>query len=418
MAASSIEEPFTLQALHTASLAAVGLTVVMEETEKRENVDGEFIAYCVSVSAEPSNAAKFPAGDHSVWRRYNDFDLFRSYLVYIHGEIIIPPLPQKKLNFKLSKMSADKFDPEFVAKRLLLLQSFIRRVLGHPVLRAEPCVAAFLTTEDWKKLLVDASNQPWQPGLAETVKSLTTTMRAKAQDPRFADIKFLADALSESLGAIIAAHARFSPRLEEVFSSYSVQAKLLHALDFCDGPPAPWISDISDKLCQLPAACFDRVLLERDTFLAVMEEYFEYAESIRVMARRQQQLQLEVDDAQAAVLAKEQSLAELRNPSASKGFRGLFGSLMPSSESERAQREQTLERLIAELRLLAENKAREYDTFVEQALLEFERFKKQKSSDLRAAVRMLARAQKAQLAQALAVWRDVRLQLGELPLMT
>ncbi len=58
---------------------------------------------------------------------------------------VVPPLPDKKLNFKIGKMGTDTEDPEFLAKRQAGLQSFIQRVLRHPTLGSLPAVVDFVT---------------------------------------------------------------------------------------------------------------------------------------------------------------------------------------------------------------------------------------------------------------------------------
>jgi sorting nexin-4 len=89
----------------------------------------------------------FSAGPYEVWRRYSEFEMLWKYMSETCPHCILPPLPEKKINFKFNKMSVDKFDPAFVNKRMSALNSFIQRMAGHPVLSAQSVFYAFLTVK-------------------------------------------------------------------------------------------------------------------------------------------------------------------------------------------------------------------------------------------------------------------------------
>lgn len=39
----------------------------------------------------------FGDGATSVWRRYSEFELIRNYLEAIYPQVVVPPLPEKKV---------------------------------------------------------------------------------------------------------------------------------------------------------------------------------------------------------------------------------------------------------------------------------------------------------------------------------
>lgn len=53
----------------------------------------------------------------SLWRRYSEFELLRTYLEVTYPYIVVPPLPEKKVIYAWQKIASDTFDPDFVDRR-------------------------------------------------------------------------------------------------------------------------------------------------------------------------------------------------------------------------------------------------------------------------------------------------------------
>jgi len=53
----------------------------------------------------------------SLWRRYSEFELLRTYLEVTYPYIVLPPLPEKKVLYAWQKVASDTFDPDFVDRR-------------------------------------------------------------------------------------------------------------------------------------------------------------------------------------------------------------------------------------------------------------------------------------------------------------
>ena len=110
----------------------------------------------------------FPECPYEQWRRFSDFETLWRFLndvcpqvgmggpgarmgpcrpLMLFGliKVVIPPLPDKKINFKLNKMGVDRSDPEFLRKRQAGLHAFVTRVVAHPVLNQVAAVRAFIT---------------------------------------------------------------------------------------------------------------------------------------------------------------------------------------------------------------------------------------------------------------------------------
>ncbi|XP_075725240.1 sorting nexin-4-like isoform X3 [Rhipicephalus microplus] len=105
-----------------------------------------YIAYQVeSVIQEPRKTL------YIVWRRYRDFEYLHSHLQGRYHYVVIPPLPEKKVQFRWQNLPTDTLDPEFVERRRAGLEMFLRRVARHPELSASQLFGEFLRREaSWR----------------------------------------------------------------------------------------------------------------------------------------------------------------------------------------------------------------------------------------------------------------------------
>ena len=103
----------------------------------------------------------------TVWRRFSDFELLRQYFAYIIPSALLPPLPEKTMNFKIAKLGGDRFDPVFLEKRRAAFQCFMRRLLKHPRITSSKALYEFCVTQKWVRL--KAAPHPFLPLLEDTV---------------------------------------------------------------------------------------------------------------------------------------------------------------------------------------------------------------------------------------------------------
>jgi hypothetical protein len=53
------------------------------------------------------------------------------------------------MNFKLTKMGGDRFDPVFLEKRRAAFQGYLRRLLRHPRAQQSKVLYEFVKTQKW-----------------------------------------------------------------------------------------------------------------------------------------------------------------------------------------------------------------------------------------------------------------------------
>ena len=114
-------------------LSEISFQNINIEITKPEKIDGGFfsksyITYLITTSA-PYN--------FEVRRRYSDFEWLRSILSCHFPSFLIPPIPLK--NF------SDRFNDEFVEKRMRYLQKFLNSIVANPTLFSSVFFYDFLT---------------------------------------------------------------------------------------------------------------------------------------------------------------------------------------------------------------------------------------------------------------------------------
>lgn len=99
----------------------------------------------------------------TVKRRYQDFCWLSEKLKRDHPSCILPPLPDRH---SLLDMLVDRFSPDFIKKRQLALERFLKRLSEHPVLSNSEVLQQFMTKD---YLGVEASELAPQKPTAATM---------------------------------------------------------------------------------------------------------------------------------------------------------------------------------------------------------------------------------------------------------
>ena len=113
----------------------------------------------------------------SVRRRYSDFTLLRSILCKFYPRSLIPPLPEKKIGTK-------RFHPNFIEKRMKILQIFIDEILCNETFKANEAVVMFLNFAEhsvFEKKMKELYNKPFSQNFDE-IKTLTGKLNILEQD--------------------------------------------------------------------------------------------------------------------------------------------------------------------------------------------------------------------------------------------
>lgn len=94
----------------------------------------------------PSLNRLHPPQTHETKRRYSAFDSLRASLVALYPVLIVPPIPSKQslADYAVKGQSKAKEDATVIARRIRMLEEFLRRVARHPILGGEHVFHRFL----------------------------------------------------------------------------------------------------------------------------------------------------------------------------------------------------------------------------------------------------------------------------------
>ena len=112
-----------------------------------------------------------------VRRRYSDFSLLRNILCKFYPKYFIPPLPEKKIGNK-------RFQPEFIEKRMRILQMFIDEVTCNETFKTNEALFIFLNLTDhslFEKNMKEISNKSFNQN-SEEIKTINGKAYLLKQD--------------------------------------------------------------------------------------------------------------------------------------------------------------------------------------------------------------------------------------------
>ncbi|XP_026822496.1 sorting nexin-2 [Rhopalosiphum maidis] len=124
------------------------IKISISETTKVGEGMSSYVAYRIVTR---TNMTMFKTNNMAVLRRFSDFLGLHNKLTekYLRNGRLIPPAPQKNMlgstRIKISGNQSDQAtSAEFIEKRRLALERFLKRIALHPILRNDKCFCDFL----------------------------------------------------------------------------------------------------------------------------------------------------------------------------------------------------------------------------------------------------------------------------------
>lgn len=383
------------------------------EAEKRENgalnIHDFYTVYLIETKVTDPDFNGAFSKISSLWRRYSEFELLRTYLEVTYPYVVLPPLPEKKVMYTWQKVASDTFDPDFVDRRRAGLENFLLRVASHPVISNDHLFIGFLQQEEgWKESIKETGYLQ----LAESkLKSLSVSVRLKQPDKRFEAIKNYGNELQSNLSNLLRVRARMVERLYgihklhanygRIFSEWSAKEK-----DMGDGLQK------AGHYLDSYAAGIDIPLEEEELFADQLKEYLFFAGALQSVCRRQEILQFQLERAENAVASR-----TTEKDNVQKGKTGLMTRLFGSTDTDevRELKVNLLDQRIQEGKSSIRNAQEELNDFAANALIDIERFQHQKIVDLRETLAGYVVLQVKMCRKGLQTWTHIRDCLEAIP---
>lgn len=147
----------------------------------------------------------------NVWRRYSEFDLLRNYLLVTYPSVVLPPLPEKRTTSAWQAAVADKTDPEFLERRRIYLEQFMKRLVKLPEISQDAILLGFMKDEaEWKD---SVNNSKYRAQKDSWLRALSAGYRIKRPNEKFEAIKRYANELETHIGNVLKVRAKTTEHL-------------------------------------------------------------------------------------------------------------------------------------------------------------------------------------------------------------
>ncbi|KAM3861854.1 sorting nexin-4-like [Diretmus argenteus] len=389
------------------------MEINVAEAEKRTgkntvNMQETYTVYLIETrAAEVVPEGGSPAAPDSLWRRYSEFELLRTYLLVTFPYIVVPPLPEKRAEFVWHKLSADNLDPDFVERRRVGLENFLLRVASHPVLSNDKIFFLFLTEEKgWREAVLETG---FQDKVDSRLKSLSAMFRVKNPDKRFTELKHYSDELNTVVSQLLRVRARVADRLYGVYKVHGNYGRVFSEWSAIEKEMGDGLQSAGHHM-DTYAASVDDILEEEEHYADQLKEYLFYTDALRSVCRKHELIQYELEMAALDLASKKQQKEELAAGTVRvfslKGMTSkLFGQ---ESQEQRESRLAALEQSIQDGEEILREKNTECQEFVRTAWEDIERFKDQKDRDLHEALISYAIMQISMCKKGIQVWSNAK----------
>ncbi|KAL6100682.1 snx4 [Pungitius sinensis] len=389
------------------------MEINVAEAEKRTgkntvNMQETYTVYLIEIRpVETVPEGGTPAAPDTLWRRYSDFELLRTYLLVTHPYIIIPPLPEKRAEFVWHKLAADNLDPDFVERRRVGLENFLLRVASHPVLSNDKIFFLFLTEEKgWREAVLETG---FQDKVDSRIKSLSAMYRVKNPDKRFTELKLYSDELNSVISQLLRVRVKVADRLYGVYKVHGNYGRVFSEWSAIEKEMGDGLQSAGHHM-DTYAASIDDILEEEEHYADQLKEYLFYTDAVRSVCRKHELIQYELEMMAQDLVHKKQQKEELITGTVRvfslKGMTSkLFGQ---ETQEQRESKLAALEQSIREGEETLKEKNTECQEFVRTACEDIERFKEQKDRDLREALISYAIMQISMCKKGIQVWSNAK----------
>ncbi|CAH3030475.1 unnamed protein product [Porites evermanni] len=362
-----------------------------------------------------------PAGEpdmsSSIWRRYSEFELLRNYLVANFPALVVPPLPEKRIKIAALRIAADKFDPDFIEKRKAALESFLLRCAAHPQLSMDLTFIGFFNQEEGWKEAVQATN--YQSKVDSRLKSWSAS--AKEPDRRFEDMKHYAENLGTNVAAMIKVRQHIADIVYSIHKQHANYGKVFSEWSSLEKEMGDGLQKSGHYMDRL-AASVDEVLEDDDmSFSEQLREYLHFADVLKGVAHRQQLRQYDAEKAEDNLstkktqrddmIAQKEAIESGQAPPKSSGFsfKGLSSMIFGAESPEvLGTKISNLEEQISDAEEVVKTTKEDLRVFNEEAVKDYERFRKQEVRDLRGVLAAHIKAQIALCKLGISTWEDMK----------
>ena len=391
------------------------MEILVKDIEKRsgEKLKEPYVVYMIETRCFGSSNEENQSS--CLWRRYSEFDLLRNYLQATYPSLIIPPLPEKKTNLAAFRLNSDNYNMEFVERRRNGLEFFLHRIAKHPQLGVDEHFKSFLTQEEgWKESVIATG---FQSKADSKLKSLSASFSVKKPDKKYEDIKNYSQTLQGNIASLLKVQQKIAEKQFNIHKEHANYGKIFSEWSSIEDEMGHALQKAGHYMDNLASAIDDIQEEEESHYVDKLKEYYLYADSIRVMTRKQQLRHYNLEKAEEALSAKNTQKEELVKESEESGegkksgglWKGLSSKIFGGDTPEaREAKLQTLETQIEESENAVTEAKEELRTFTETASKDYDMFQKQRDRDINKIVIEHIKTQMKLCKLGVSAWENVK----------
>ncbi len=321
-------------------------------------------------------------------------------------------------------VTGDRFSEDFVARRAMSLNRFLRRLTLHPVLRRSALLIIFLESQDWNATMRGRATRSASNPDGGVMDSLTETFMnafAKIQkvDRRFVDVKEKSDKLDEDLGHIEKIVVRVTRRLDELSKDHHELGenfqKLVVLEPGIDQPVRGFVASVEDQSRGVKKL---RDLTDHD-YLGSLRDMQAYSQAVKGLLKLRNEKQVDFEQTAILLANTTQERDRLVGSGANSGLTGLLRGKVEDlrgvdHEQARRKRVREAELRIEELTAAVEETKKVTEAFDEEVIREVADFERIKRIEFKSQFGGLADANVEYFGSTIATWeRYVREMEGQ-----
>jgi len=267
------------------------ISVVEFEKRASEYLKDPYIVYLVeSRVTDPSEA--FEPGC-TLWRRYSEFELLRKHLATSYPYLVMPVLPEKRLNVAKLQIATDKFDEDFLERRRLGLECFLLRLASHPVISQDVLFRGFLNqTEGWKD---SVGGGEWKEKLDERLRTMVTTVSISVaglpRDERFEQVHSYACALHNNITSVLKVQNKVCARMMGLVSTHAQYGTLFTEWSEVERENCDTLKQVAYHMDLLSHHTGEQLKTEELAYVDQLKEYLLLTDSLKNIAQKHETLQ-------------------------------------------------------------------------------------------------------------------------------
>ncbi|KAI8611893.1 hypothetical protein BC830DRAFT_1139217 [Chytriomyces sp. MP71] len=269
--------------------ASDALDICVSDPQKHGEGTSAFVNYLVTTR---TSLEAFSSPQVSVRRRFQDFAWLHKALSDEYPYVILAALPGKH---RMEYLTGDRFSPEFLEKRKVSLDNYLKRVARHPLVAKSPILRRFLESNEIVPEFVAKQSQSHVLDNISDVL-LNAFSKIKNPDPRFISFKEHIDKFQETLISLERLHARLIRSETEFELDMLELGGIVNTLGLMETQVTSPLTDFGNILRNLCTLMRERINHEDFVYLTNVQEYIGHCMSAKETLKTRDQKQTDYEE--------------------------------------------------------------------------------------------------------------------------